>query len=597
MTKLRVALIVLLALFSISAFAEGGDDYRTLNSDLYYHEASICGNTENRVPISGEAAETFSKYPCPICVQEESKTNEVQAVTRGGTIVLCFPDEYLYAQELTGVFGFSATENTYGQEAWEALGEQLHGDRLMSFLNDYLSNGSAEGVSCAPCVLCMNEELMMNCRHLGSAWYITIRPTQLSGKSWEMYWRVDAYDIRFSADQEVQLADGATVKTDVFSACFNQQTVEDYMTVALQSMNDDSAVFSKRFDDVELHVFEGLGGYIGLLYESGADADMLEDVEIRIGNSATFNATGYLNGDKAVYVFVLTEAEVNAVQNEGETVSVYRMPLTETADFMGGTYASAKKGSAGSGIIDQSGSFVIEPIYARIERPSAESYRIDAPRPFFLYRENGDVTVLDGESLQVIAEIKKQGAYLSAEYMNPAAFKVRTQQGMAIYSLRSGERLYEVPFGADGNYPDNISDIDGYFRVFADGDPTCLVMNKGYLLDSESYLIDTSDFRRASESFNSVTPLIWKDGKGVFLVENHNCAELKNSFFGEYASGFEYGERYDGSAYGESWHCGLIDDQGAIIAPVVYNSVEVLSENEIRLGMSDGTMKTVTPFA
>ena len=180
--------------------------------------------------------------------------------------------------------------------------------------------------------------------------------------------------------------------------------------------------------------------------------------------------------------------------------------------------------------------------------------------------------------------------------MNPAVFKIRHDRGMTIYSMKDGTPLCTILFGPDGNFTDNINDIDGYFRVIADGEPTVLVMNKGYLVDSECYLIDTVNFERTSASFSRITPLIWKGNKGVFLVENHNCAELKSSFAGEYSSVFEYGSVYDGSAFGGSWKCGLIDEKGAIIAPAEYKSIEVISENEIRLGAADGSYKTINLF-
>ena len=181
-------------------------------------------------------------------------------------------------------------------------------------------------------------------------------------------------------------------------------------------------------------------------------------------------------------------------------------------------------------------------------------------------------------------------------YMNPAVFKTHHERGMSIHSMKDGSVLCTVLYGPDGNYSNNISDIDGYFRVLADGEPTRLVMNKGYLVDSECYLIDTEKFDRASVSFNRLTPLIWKDGKGIFLAENHNCAELKSGFSGEYKDYFEYGSVYDGSAFGDSWKCGLIDEKGAIVAAVEYTSIEVVSENEIRLGAADGTFKTINLF-
>lgn len=599
MFKSCVVIFMLLILLIFSAFADSGNEYWTLKDDLYYHCYAQCGNTEGKVPISDEAAEAFDKYPCPICMSIDGDAQGLEAVTRGGTIVLRFSDEYLYSFDVEGVFGFSMSDVSYGQDAWDALNLQLHGERLARFMSDYLANGSAEGICREPDILCTNGELLMNERRIGSSWYITVRPEAKFETEWEMYWRVNEYDISLSAETDNANVEGADTHMDMFSSTFARQTIEDYLSVDLHSLDGDSAGFHKDYDDIELQIFDNSMANIGLIYEENADENLLENVGVCIGGKNMFSVSGYMNGSRGVYVFVLTDAEFNAIANEGATVSLERESLSENADYMDSEYAAVRYGSADTGIIDRNGDFVVEPIYAFISRPTPDSFRITDQRPFFATTQSGDLIIFNGDTLETIAEIKKSenSRYLSAEYMNPAVFKVRVQDVMNIYSLKDGSKLYSVPFGSDGNYIDNITDIDGYFRVLADGEPNRLVMKKGYLLDSECYLIDIESFERASESFNCITPLIWKDGKGVFLVENHNCAELKSSFGGETASCFEYGCVYDGSAFDETWHCGLIDEKGAIIAPVIYTSIEVLSENEIRLGAQDGSFKTVELFA
>lgn len=585
MKKLCIA-VLLLMLPVFSALAETDGEFWTLRDDLYYHAYEHCGHADGMVSISSVASMAFGKYPCPICVPTEDDASEVQAVTRGGTIVLRFSDEYLYSFDVEGVFGFNSGEEYSENAAWDALGEHLHGKRLLNFLSDYAENGSAEGISRKPDVLCTEGELMMNRRHIGGYWYIAIRPEIKFDSSWEMYWRIDEYDISMDAEQ-------------VFSEYFNRQTLEEHKLISIQSLSGDSASFTKDYGEIELQIFDGLDAHIGLIYEKNADEDFLEDVEVRINADAAFTANGYMNGSRAVYVFILTDAEANAIENEDASVSLERKSIIETADFMDSDYAAVRRGSGNMGIIDRDGNFVVAADYASIMRPSESSYRITGQRPFLLTEQSGTIIILNGDTLEIIAEIEKSenSRYLSAEYMNPAVFKIRSQYGMGIYSLKDGSELYSVPFGSDGNYIDNISDIDGYFRVLADGEPTCLVMNKGYLIDSESYLIDIDGFKRCSESFHCITPLIWKDGKGIFLVEKHNCTQLASSFGGETMSCFEYGSVYDGSAYGETWRCGLIDEKGGIVASVVYTSIEVLSENEIRLGNADGDYETIELFA
>ena len=599
MAKLRVILFALLVMLCFSALAEADGEYWTLKNDLYYHYYRNCGNVSDMVPISRNAAEIFGKYPCPVCMPSEDDGSDIKAVTRGGTIVLRISDEWLYSfEDISGVFGFSMPAYYGGEDAWEALDQYLHGERLAAFLDDYTADGSAESIARTPAVLCTGGELLMNERHIGPYWYITVRPAEKFGSSWDMYWRVDEMDITMEADSEIDHADGTVKYDDVFSAQFNRQTIEDHKTVKAESMSSNKAGFTKEYDGLELQIFEGLDTNIGLIYEKNADKDLLENVEVRIGDRASFYVSGYMNGSNGVYVFVLTDAEVNAVKNENASVSIYRRPLTEDADFMDTPYAGVRKGSEAnrSGIIDREGNFVVEPIYKSVSRPEPDSFRITGPRHFFVRDKDDNLIVLHGETLEKMFEVKKTGKYLNVAYMNPAVFKTFHEQGMSIHSMKDGSVLCTVLYGPDGNYSNNISTIDGYFQVIADGEPTRLVMNKGYLVDSESYLIDIENFERASESFNRITPLIWKGEKGVFLVEKHSASETKESFAGEYQEYYEYGSVYSGTAYGSSWRCGLMDEKGAIIAPAEYTSVEVISENEIRLGTADGSYKTIKLF-
>jgi len=600
MAKASLLILLLLAMLCSSALAAPADEYWTLKDDIYYHSAENCGGAGRRVPISGEAAAVFGKAPCHICIQEADEGSDIESVMRGGTIVLRISDKWMESFDTSGVFGFSSP-GYYGNEAaWDKLGEMLHGDALAAFLNDYGDDGSAAGEARVPCVLCTNGELLMNQRHIGAHWYVTIRPAEKFKRSWDMYWRINDNDITMTAGGEIDRADTGIREYDhVFSSEFVRQTIEEHKTLTPESMDGAKAVFEKKYGSLEFFLFEGLEGHIGVLYENGADKDLLEAVELRIGSEENaFAISGYMNGDKAVYVFVLTNAEVHAIRNEDAALSVYRKPITEDAEYMDTPYAGVRKGSKAnhSGIIDREGNFVLEPVYNSVSRPHPESFRITAPRHFFVKDASGNVLILHGDTLQEIAMIKTTGDYISPEYMNPSVFKLRFDGGMKICSFRDGSVLQTIPYGKDGNYIDNINDIDGHFRILADGEPDCLVVNKGDMTDSECYLVNIENFQRTSESFNRITPLIWKGEKGIFLVENHSCEEMKDSFSGELQSYFEYGRVYDGGAYGDSWRCGLIDEEGAIVAPLEYTSIEVISEKEIRLGTPDGAFKTIRLF-
>ena len=50
-------------------------------------------------------------------------------------------------------------------------------------------------------------------------------------------------------------------------------------------------------------------------------------------------------------------------------------------------------------------------------------------------------------------------------------------------------------------------------------------------------------------------------------------------------------EAYTGSAYGEDWRCGLIDQEGRVVAPLRYTCVEADADGTLRLSGPDGAVE------
>lgn len=564
------------------ALADVQTQFWTREQDLYYHFNRACGGAEDAVPISETAARAFDKYSCPACIAQEDAGEDVQAVVRGGTIVLCFSDAWLAQPELTGVFGFSPDDEYIGEAAERYLAECLHGDAYNRFMADFQSDGSAEAYARIPAILAMDGELIMNSRHIGCNWYVVVRPKEKLGDQWKMYWRINGIRLQRSADS--------------LYANFDMQTLEEYKNVRLERGGGNGAIFEARSDTVELFVYRELNTNIAVIYETNADVDFLENAELRIdGNPQGIEIDGYLDGVRGVYCCVLDDAELALLQN-GAQVSVWHESPLENADFMDGSYAEVKRGSGDTGIIDGEGNFVVEAKYASIFRPHSNSFRITTPRPFFCTEKNGGLTVLHGETLETILHLEETGDYLRGVYVNPSLMSVFDGRGMKLYSLEDGSVQFALDFDESGEYSgvssgEEVNDADGYYRVLADGLPKRLVVWQGEGIHAKAWLTDNRG-NRVSDDFQRITPLVWSGEKGVFLVESFNTENYNEDVFGgTRQSFFEYGQKYDGGAYGEDWRCGLIDQDGNALTEIKYIAVEALEDGTIWLTDASGNSR------
>lgn len=574
---MRKELLILLAVFMMlpaCAFADVQDGFWTCNDDLYYHFNRQCGEAEDMVPISEAAAMAFDKYACPVCIQDEDGGEDVQAVVRGGTIVVRFSDAWIARPELTGVFGWSADAEYIGEAASEKLAEYLHGDAYNSFMADYLADGKAEGRARTPAILAMDDELIMSQRHIGSDWYVILRPEEKFGDTWEMYWRINGIKLRWEDES-------------LFTN-FDLQTVEEHKNLELSRSGSEGPAFQIENDELKMDVYREMDTNIAVIYEKDADVDFLADTQLHIpGMKQGIELNGYMDGDFGVYCCTLTEAELDLLRRQAEP-EVWHKPLLEDARFMDTPYAEVQRGSGDSGIIDRDGNFVVEAQYKSVGRPDPDSFRIDTPRPFFCREKDGGLTVLHGETLDTIVQLEQTDKYLRGEFVNPSVFQTFDGKGMQLRSLTNGSILFELLFDETGNYGGEITNADGYYRVYAEGYPARMTAWHGEGPQATAWLIDNSG-KRVSDDFQRITPLIWSGEKGVFLTESFNPDNYDiDTFGGDKQASFEYGRKYDGSGYGEGWRCGLIDQDGNTLVEMKYTSMEVMEDGTIWFTAEDG---------
>lgn len=313
----RICMLMLMLFIGI-ARAEGADGFWTNHADLYYHACQYCGDGDGRVPISETAARAFAKFPCPICVQAEDAGEDVQAASRGGTIVVKFSDAWLDAQELTDVFGWHADSDYTGRAAWQMLGECLHGEKYGAFVEECLESGSAEARANTPYILSRGA-LVMSRRHIGGDWYIIVRPEEKFRDEWSMYWRVSSLKL--------------SMESEVLTSSFDMQTVEETRRLSLARLDGESAAFSCAGDGFVLEVYEALDGCIAVIREEGGASGSMDNARLMIdGATGGIDLVGYAEGTDAVYCFALDAGELEALRGNAR-VQLWHVEQISAACF------------------------------------------------------------------------------------------------------------------------------------------------------------------------------------------------------------------------------------------------------------------------
>ena len=553
---MRKLIWILAFLLILACAAQAEEYYCTQTDDLYYHVNANCGGLAGMTPLSAEDAKTSGKFPCPVCVPDDTQWQaDIAAVARGNTIIVRFADSDLEKPELTGVFGFSSPETAPVSEAVSFLSEYLHGEAYNRVLQE-IESGSVDTIVRTPAVLPIDGVgsrdtlVIMNRRHIGNAWYYAIRPRTLFVDTWDMYWRINGLRLVTSGDK--------------IHLTFEQQTLESARTLSVSSFSEPSA-FSRLYDGCKVEVFADAGAdvraNVAVITQFDADSDYMENSTLCIGDQARISVNGYMSGTDGIFCCILTDAEYAYLKN-GANAVVVPPDYMESASFENSPYAAVRKGSGGTGIVDTDGTFVVQPVYDYIQKPDAISFHTTIPVPFFCTDYDGVLTVLDGASLSSIVQLSPIHGKIRAEYMNPSAFECYDDHGIRILSLTTGDTLMDMPYADDGERL-----IDGWYRYMADGYPTRLVQKNEY----EASLV-TLTGETVSESYPNITPLIWKGDCGAFLVAKRGTSNDQSD-----------NRHLDGDAPATTdsqseWLYGLMDENGEIIVPIEYTSVEVTDD-------------------
>lgn len=533
--------------------------YISLENDIYWHVNASCGGQ-----LLLEATDTENSFPCPICVQEDVEEG-ILAVERGGTIILRLSDDWMASREgVQGIFAMPDSGSYTGDAVQAQLSEYLHGDDYNSFLKEWAENGCASAKVYSPSIYPQNQELFMNERHIGGAWYITMRPMRNVGKSLPIYLRFFVGDFK---------AEG-----DILEYCWDCEWDEFNYNLKFSDAYSKKSVFSKDYGDFEITLYAAMGTYVAVIYQPNGDEDLLENVCLSLENQPDIVLNGYMNGDTAVYCCVLNAAEKFLLES-GASVQLKYAKWYDESDFQGTDYALVKKGTAGYGVIDHNENFVLGPNYIAGQRSG---------NTVFLRTTGNDWEVYNLTTMESIGRFQSgDGSYVSIYPENSALFAVHMSGVWYFYENETGRTLAVLPEDEEGSADDGFSWIRGRYACFEVGAPERLVLSRGgdrlyvWLADNQG--------KRISENYQSIDPLIWNEGRGVFAVMTFD-----ESLGYPNVEDYEYLEGADRSeALNNTWRVGLMDENGRMITDIDYVFIRVLSIHQIELHRADGTVEIV----
>ena len=550
-----------------------------------YHATPLCIDAGGANEVVSEVdAKAMGKLPCPVCVQEAADPQGVRAVARGGTYVLRMTDEWMNSRtDIGGVFGFSSPGVYSGEEMMKPLSQRLHGDAYVAFLEAIQSGGTASAPAYYPDIYPQNHELEMCKRHIGGAWYTVLRPDEASRRRMSKEGRLKIY-LRFFGGESAY-ADGTLTLGE------GDEWGDDEYALKFEKTRSD-AVFARDYDGLTLSLFEELGATIFVLREHNADADLLVDVDLTLdGGDMGLSLTGYMDGTDAVFVGVFTASEVARVKG-GAALALARAPWLTEAAYQGTDYAVVKKGTAGVGVVDRTGNFVIPTIgeeYGQYVERHGDTFFVSRYKPDSLRV----VRVENGAAVELVKLDAPEDGYCYLQGCNRAVFAVymgdRNGGSWQIRDMDTGALVSELP--VDESDPDApTSDFMGVNPryMLETARPERLVLGgtrgEGKSEHDEFWLADNRG-RRVSENWQYIESLSWSDAGGLFLVSTWD--ESEHTGWPNDQEDLLAG--YDGRQwFGPHWRCGIIDHNGDLLAPCAYTKVTLLTATRAQLETPEG---------
>ena len=601
---MKKLLLLLLSVIALSLLSTQGETY-SVPGDVYYHQHAAC--------VLGNGLEvvqnTDGLFPCPICADDHITHEEPEAFILGDTVIIRMPDKWMRERPDIGTVFASWNKDVYsGNEADQLVSQMLHGADYRAFLD----NEDAVAYVYSPGIFGYNDPY--NQRHIGDSWYIT---TYLPENAREnAHFKDDPYRDQDSWHGYLRFFGGRMWKKDGLVMYYEPAEWGDR----------DYSITLKALCDMPVYEAER-DGYAYSLYACDevflcVVSDIPEAIRAVIGDDMDYNLTLLIDGMPACediesyydgkYCFTLTAGEAYLLQN-GSALSLFSGAYSYT-DFGPSEFAVFNDDyswwdESYTGVVDKNGNEVLTERYYRISRLGD---RFFCTRSAFEASELNGLYVYDmNRGYEPVFEYIEKDANIYYSCANNSVFVLSwygdDERKLVLCDMQSGEILGSVPenFGSreEHSYARFMAEY-----VFSSGQTQRLCL----MAETDAYLTDNgANVIMRLEDCVELWPLIWKDGKGLFLAIYGEDARYRLPYSSEMLlHGFDAG--YYGWGYGEydendPWNMagyeikaeesdicfGLIDENGKALTEHDYTYIRVLSDTQVELGKRDGTRLTV----
>ncbi len=599
MKKLILLLLCVITLLLLSA---QGETY-SAPGDVYYHQHTACALGNGLAVVDS----TNELFPCPICADDHVVHEEPEAFILGDTVIIRMPDKWMRERPDIGTVFASWDKDVYsGNEADKLVSEMLHGAEYRAFLDsdDAVAYVYSPGIYAAD---------RYSQRHIGDSWYVTTYlpenvPEDIPAVH-EPYRDVNTWHgyLRFFG--------GRMWKRDGLVMYYEPAEWGDVdYSITLNSL-DNTPVYVAERDGYSYSLYPCEDVFLCVINGIPSISDEMDYYQTFLidGMPVCTDIKAYDNK----YCFTLTAGEVYRLKN-GNTPSLFNGAYSYT-DFGQSEFAvfNADYGWAfkcRTGVVDKNGNEVLPERCFRISRYGDR---------FFCRRSNREapdlvgIYVYDmGISDEPVYEYFEKDAKIYFSCANGSVFILEWNElyddevdKLVVCDMQSGEILGSIPmdFGSGEEYPYDRFNAE---YVWASGQPQRLCL----MAETDAYLMDNgANVIARFEGCAELWPLIWNDGKGLFLAIYGEDAEYCLSYSNEMLlHGFDAGYYIWG--YGEydendpwNWEFpeaereleesdirfGLIKENGEAITEFDYTYIRVLSDTQIELGKRDGTRFTV----
>ena len=607
---MRIVLFFLILVTGLSV-AEVGV-YYTSEEDIYYHAYSHCDFREDLRAAS--STEVEYKFPCNICVQDDTEYDDIKAMHVGNLVIIRVSDNWMRSiSDVSEIFADTSPEYMEGDELRYSARRLLHGEDYVRFMDSYMAGEDAVlpayfiDFSYVP-----GQHNLGDYRfnyHIGSCWHALISCEENESIRSGFWYGIP----RFFCGQ-ANLIDGVYFEhiTDEWSyveyEIIDRQVIYDYYEWPLTDISGClSYSYENEIEKLELYTFDRLNLLKYTRKEVGSTIASSSDYYTLYidGKPYTLTSEALVEEHDAVNWCVLTDAEASLIAG-GESVSLVEGVCPVEHFSVQGTAILTQNcpgyGSLWESLADRDGVEIVHK--AKDINKIGDKYICQLDN-HSLYRGSGDlgkgILVLDADTLNLLA-FYSEGECLQLTQQfdgaNNAIFVNRSYSEGKAYIVDVDSLAVLKEFDFDSGEADMPVNGNGYWQINVEyprevGKPQRMVLSNG-----ETFWLGDNYGHRITEDYEILEPVLWYKDNGLFCMQTgtSRTAQYPKELYNHGYRGqkllamWNYDMEDDRlvSTENPEWRCGVIDKDGNVLAECIYCEIRIISDSAVELTKVNG---------